>query len=166
MNPIFLSALANHLWQSTIVTALAGVVALLLRKYGAHVRYWVWFAASIKFLVPFALLISLGTEVQDKWRAAPSLVAPNSLSLAATGVVQPITLSITPAPGERELPLARLAQLQTIFVIVWLTGLLFIVVMWGRSWLRMRAIIRGAIPIVLPPNINAMVSPVLLEPSV
>src|SRR5262245_12759912 len=166
MNLMFLSALANHLWQSTIVTALAGVVALLLRRYGAHVRYWVWFAASIKFLVPFSLLISLGSEVQVRWRAAPSLVAPASLSVAATGVAQPFTLSITPAPAEREVPLARLALLQTMFVIVWFAGLLFIVVMWGQRWLRMRAIIRGATPISLPPNINAMASPLLLEPSV
>src|SRR5262245_8877668 len=166
MNPMFLSALANHLWQSTIVTALAGVVALFLRRYGAHVRYWVWFVASIKFLVPFSLLIGLGNEVQVRWRAAPSLLAPGSLSLAATGVAQPFTLSITPVPSKREVPLARLAQLHTIFLIVWFSGLLFIVVKWRQRWLRMRAIVRGATPIILPPNIDAVASSLLLEPSV
>src|SRR5262249_29821706 len=76
------------------------------------------------------------------------------------------TLSITPVPSERELVLAPMAQLQTILFIVWLVGFLFLAVTWGRSWLRMRAIIRGATAVVLPPNISAMTSPVLLEPSV
>jgi uncharacterized protein (TIGR03435 family) len=166
MNPILLSALANHLWQSTIVTALAALVVLLLRRYGAHIRYWVWFAASIKFLVPFSLLISLGSEVQLRWRVAPTSVAPTSLSLAVTDVAQPFTLPITSALNEREVPPARLAQLQTIFVIVWLGGFLLIVTMWRRNWLRMRAIMRGAAPLALPSNIKALTSPVLLEPSV
>src|ERR1041384_6491155 len=99
MSPMLLSALGNHLWQSTIVTGLASVVALLLRRYGAHVRYWVWFAASVKFLVPFSLLISLGSAVHV--RAIPNLAAPASFSFAATGVAQPFAQSIASVPNER-----------------------------------------------------------------
>jgi hypothetical protein len=45
---------ADHLWQSTLFGAAAAIVALLLKRHSASVRYWVWFAGSAKFLVPFA----------------------------------------------------------------------------------------------------------------
>ena len=44
--------LADHLWQSTIFAALAALLAALLRHERAQVRYWVWLAASLKFLFP------------------------------------------------------------------------------------------------------------------
>ncbi len=53
-------AIANHLWQSTLFAVLAAILTLALRKNYARVRYRLWLAASIKFLVPFSLLISLG----------------------------------------------------------------------------------------------------------
>jgi hypothetical protein len=54
-------AVANHLWQSTIFAAAAAVLTLALRKNHARTRYWLWLAASVKFLVPFSLLV--GVEV-------------------------------------------------------------------------------------------------------
>ena len=51
-----MDAIANHIWQSTIVGLAAAVLALMLRNNGASVRYWIWFAAAMKFLVPFAAL--------------------------------------------------------------------------------------------------------------
>src|SRR5271170_7466633 len=54
------TATANHLWQSTLFAGLAALVALALRKNHARVRYQLWLAASLKFLIPFSLLIRLG----------------------------------------------------------------------------------------------------------
>jgi bla regulator protein blaR1 len=48
-------AVLNHLWQSTLWLGGAGLLTLLLRHAGAHTRYWLWFAASVKFIVPFAV---------------------------------------------------------------------------------------------------------------
>jgi len=48
-----LQSLANHLWQSTVFAAVAGLLALALRNNRAQVRYWLWLAASVKFLIPF-----------------------------------------------------------------------------------------------------------------
>src|SRR5579871_4418759 len=59
-----LSPLANHLWQSTLCALVAWMLALLLRKNRAAVRYGIWLAASIKFLVPFSLLVSAGSHVR------------------------------------------------------------------------------------------------------
>ena len=39
----------------------AWLIALALRTNRAQVRYWVWFTASAKFLIPFSLLVGLGT---------------------------------------------------------------------------------------------------------
>src|SRR5688500_20132459 len=58
---------ADHLWQSTLFGAAAAIVALLLKRHSASVRYWVWFAGSAKFLVPFAALIALGGY--SSWRS-------------------------------------------------------------------------------------------------
>ena len=55
-------ALGNHLWQSTWIATIAGALALTMRKHEARVRYAVWLAASLKFLVPFALLVSAGSH--------------------------------------------------------------------------------------------------------
>src|SRR5215831_16106150 len=65
-----MSLLANHLWQSTLFAIGAVLLTLFFRKNGAHVRYWVWFAASVKFLIPFSLLVALGGQLH--WRAEPS----------------------------------------------------------------------------------------------
>jgi TonB family protein len=57
-----LTSLTNHLWQSTLFALLAGLLTLTMRQDRARVRYWVWLAASVKFLVPFGWLIALGTR--------------------------------------------------------------------------------------------------------
>jgi len=49
-----------HLIQSTVFAALMGLLTLLLRNNRAATRYWVWFAASLKFLVPFSLFVEIG----------------------------------------------------------------------------------------------------------
>src|SRR3984957_12076146 len=67
-----LSPVANHLWQSTLFAAVAWLLTLTLRKNRAAVRYSLWLAASAKFLIPFSLLVSAGSQIG--WRAAPAIV--------------------------------------------------------------------------------------------
>lgn len=52
----------NHLWQSTWFVMAAALLAWTLRHNRAAIRYWIWFAASIKFLLPFAVLVDLGSR--------------------------------------------------------------------------------------------------------
>ena len=56
-------AMGNHLWQSTLFAVVAGLLTLMLRKNQARARYALWLAASLKFLVPFSLLVGIGTHV-------------------------------------------------------------------------------------------------------
>lgn len=58
--------MADHLWQSTLFVVLAAVLAFALRKNQGRVRYWVWLTASVKFLLPFSLLIALGSHLANR----------------------------------------------------------------------------------------------------
>src|SRR5262249_27466216 len=80
-------ALTNHLWQSTLFAAAAGLLALAFRGYRAHVRYWLWLSGSLKFLLPFALLIGLG----GRWPRTPQAprTTPPVVSTVLVQLAQP-----------------------------------------------------------------------------
>jgi bla regulator protein BlaR1 len=54
--------IASHLIQSTLFAAVAGLLTLAFRKNRAQIRYALWLSASIKFLIPFSLLIAVGSH--------------------------------------------------------------------------------------------------------
>ena len=54
-----MDAIADHIWESTIVGLAAAFLAFVFRRNGASVRYWIWFAAAMKFLVPFAAVAAV-----------------------------------------------------------------------------------------------------------
>ncbi len=58
-----MDAIANHIWQSTIFALAAGMLALMFRNNSASVRYWIWFAAAMKFLVPLAALTAVANRL-------------------------------------------------------------------------------------------------------
>jgi hypothetical protein len=62
----------NHLWQSTVFAGVAALLAFVLRKNHARTRYWLWLTASLKFLIPFSLLVSIGKQIE--WSAATPAV--------------------------------------------------------------------------------------------
>ena len=72
------SDIANHLWQSTLFAAAAWLLTIILRKNRARVRYWIWAAVSVKFLVPFSLLMSLGGSIHAEWIQSAGMNAPES----------------------------------------------------------------------------------------
>ncbi len=69
-----ISALANHLWQSTLFACVVGLATLALRRNSASVRHGLWVAASLKFLIPFSLLVGLGSRME--WRNVPVALQP------------------------------------------------------------------------------------------
>ena len=46
MIPVYFTALANHLWQSTVFAGIAALLTVALRKNHARTRYWLWLTAS------------------------------------------------------------------------------------------------------------------------
>lgn len=85
-----------HLWQSTLFTGAAWLTTLAMRTNRAQVRYWLWFAASVKFLFPFSLLVGLGT-LMPHHSGAPTIRADWVSMLQEFG--QPLTLPTVAAPA-------------------------------------------------------------------
>ena len=129
------AGLANHLWQSTIVASVAGALALILRRSRARDRYWLWLAASVKFLIPFSLLIDVGNRLASLTGSA--LVAKTRLHFAIE-----VISGATPAaafPG--------LAHLPPVLAAVWLSGFLAVFSGWCARWRKMSATARKALPL-------------------
>ena len=94
---IALRSLADHLWQSTLVALAAAGLCLLLGRYRAQVRSAIWTAASVKFVVPVALLTTIGGWLP--WPASP--VAPAPAPAAVWTLGQPFSISDAPASESR-----------------------------------------------------------------
>ena len=87
---MFAQAAGNHLWQSTLCVAVAWLLTLALRKNRASVRYGLWLAASVKFLVPFSWLAALGASLH--WQGAPVAEA-SRLPVFAAQIEQPFAMT-------------------------------------------------------------------------
>lgn len=152
--------LANHLWQSTIFVAVVCLLALALKTNRAAVRYWLWFAASVKFLLPFSLLVTLGSKLD--WRTAPVLAQPQWSSVV-DNVAQPF---VATAPVVQTVAPHSSFPLPAILLGVWLCGVAVGVVFWLRCWWQMRSLRRKATPLALGLPIPVLSSPSRIEPGV
>lgn len=77
--------LLNHLWQSTVFVAMVWLITLLLRRRHARIRYGLWLAASLKFLLPFSLLTLLGSMLPQRSETLPPAEIPLYASLYTSG---------------------------------------------------------------------------------
>src|SRR5215831_16412176 len=157
------SQLTNHLWQSTWFAVAAGLLTLAFRKNRARVRYWLWFSASIKFLVPFSLLIVLGSSLNWVPATKRGLSIPSpSVSLAMVQLSQPFADRFPQGPPvRRKRPWAPMAIYG-----VWAIGFAGIVWIRIRGWRRIRTALRSSIPSDIPAAVEVRFSPGLLEPGV
>ncbi len=168
-NEQWTAALVNHLWQSTIVAALALLLTLALQKNQARIRYWVWLAASAKFLLPFSLLMAAGQWMRSVV-AAP--ITKPSVAAAIEQVTQPFQGSTTIDAVGTALPAHGVAWLPAILLAVWFCGVLLIAVRWVRAWMRIRAVVREAAPaeiiadMPIAAGLPVLCSSALLEPGV
>jgi bla regulator protein BlaR1 len=155
-----LSPLANHLWQSTVFAGAMWVLALVLRQNRAAVRYWLWLAASVKFLLPFSWLVSAGTELAR--RTAPAIAAPQ-WSLAVERISQPFIL---PAAAPQAVATPVVNPLAAVVLGVWFCGIAAGIVFWFRCWRQMRAARLAATPLPLDLPVPVFSSSMRLEPGV
>lgn len=158
-----LSPVANHLWQSTLFAAVAGLLTLTLGRNRARVRHTVWLAASYKFLIPFSLLIALGG--QFRWRTAPETTAPSNLSVVIGQVTQPFPDEAFSLPASPP-TWSAYSLLPSVLLGIWLCGFLGITFSWWVHWRLIQAAVRAASPIDLSLPIRALASPALIEPGV
>jgi beta-lactamase regulating signal transducer with metallopeptidase domain len=127
----------DHLWQSTVFAAAAGLLTLALRKNRARVRHGLWLAASIKFLIPLAVLIGLCSRIP--WHRVP----PSDLSVLVVAMSEPFTMPLASAPTLAATPAAPAAKLPAILTTVWAVGFLGIACSWWVRWRRIAAAVRA-----------------------
>jgi bla regulator protein BlaR1 len=170
----FAASLVNHLWQSTAVALAVWLFTLALRNNRADVRYRLWMAASLKFLLPFSLLIAAGALFHP---AGGMRIERPAVTAAMEQMVEPFSHSASSvfaspaAAGQPNQPVAWL------FFLLWAAGALAVAARWMRHWLRMRSVARAASPgmffadvpvrstsTLLEPGIFGLVRPVLLLP--
>ena len=160
-------ALLGHLWQSTWFAGGALVLALMLRPNRAQTRYWVWFAASVKFLIPFTLLVGIGAHwphrpapprERTEWMNALELL---SEAPAWSPAVRPVAVAVrTP----------KSAGLVTAGAVLWGCGFAAVSMVWLLRWRRMARLrgsaraIRVATDLEVP--VPVMAAPDLVEPGV
>ncbi|MGH9393010.1 MAG: M56 family metallopeptidase, partial [Terriglobales bacterium] len=134
-----LAALLNHLWQSTAFAAAAAALAWRLRHHQARVRFWIWLAASLKFLLPFSALAALGALLpQARTASAPPL--------ALAAATQPFaTVFFIAPPSAVAAPRSAMPWLG-LLALLWLAGSFALALRWWRAWRRMSRLARAARP--------------------
>ena len=122
----------NHLWQSTLLLAAIAALIATLRGERAQVRYWLWWAASVKFLVPFSLLTMLGGALGGMAPARHFELAAWPAALGAIAEPLPSTAAWSP--------------FATALVVVWALGCAAVAGAWGARALKLRALLRSSKP--------------------
>ena len=153
--------IVNHLWQSSCFALLAGLLAFLLRKNSPKVRYWVWVSASLKFLMPFALLVSLGSVVPRPAPRAASVPAP-----AFANTLVQIAAPFSATPKDTVPTYSPLHWFPVAIGVVWACGFFAITLARCRSWLGVQASLRAGTPIELPIPVPAFITPGVEEPGI
>jgi bla regulator protein BlaR1 len=173
-----IQGIVDHVWQSTLFAGAAWLATLMLRPNRAQSRYWVWFAASAKFLIPFSLLVGLGTHIPH----------PLAAQHIRTGWVaafqefsQPLTLHAVTEPAAVSLHPVSHIDFVAVGSVVWACGFVALLVCWLLRWRRVHALrssaravnISTSLPIPVPimsasdltePGIVGILRPVLLLP--
>lgn len=114
------AAIADHLWQSLLFCALGAVLAGLARNNPAVVRLWLWRICALKFLVPLALVFTLG-----EWLGFPLVHSSDPIpewllrgAAAITPWVSPARSANLPGIGGGAFLLAALAASWVCFRLV------------------------------------------------
>jgi TonB family protein len=107
-------------------------LALLLRNNGAHARYWLWWAASVKFLVPFSLLTLLGSKLAGETPYVTYVFT--QWSAAIVWLAQPLGAE------------PRWSEATTALLAAWAAGFVLVVAGSTAQWRRIAAVVRRGAP--------------------
>lgn len=143
-----IAALLDHIWQSTLFAVAMGVLTLAFRHNGAALRFWLWFAASVKFLVPFAALAALGEYLSRQYPAP----LPNSIV-----ALQPAAEKLSAPAKMLVAPHADAVNWAPLLLGIWLAGLALILGVRLLRWSRLRAMMALAhdLPVAAPIQVKA-----------
>jgi bla regulator protein BlaR1 len=157
--------MANHLWQSTLFALAMALLTLAFRRNRANIRYAIWLAASLKFLLPFSLLVAIGSHFER-----PSII---TVSQPVALVIETASQPFTSIPSEPE-PTRPVNPL----LFLWAAGVAVILYRWSTRWIELRraALTAPTLPIASPvpikscdtrlePGVFGILRPVILIPN-
>jgi bla regulator protein BlaR1 len=153
------SAAGDHVWQSTVFVAGCGVLSVFLRRSHARVRHGLWLAASMKFLIPFSLLVGVGSRWA--WRPSPAEQSRVGLYSAIDQVSRPFTQTVTAAPLNSQIGASGIFSVLThqwpfLLAAVWLCGFVAVMLAWYVRWDRISASKRDAVRLERGREVDAL----------
>src|SRR5579864_4416540 len=137
-------ALGNHLWQSTLFALAAGLLAWTLRRNQARARYWLWLAASVKFLVPFSGLVAIGSRL-SWWHAVEG--SDNGLYFVIEGFIRPFPQNSVTQPTSAMFFSNLTNMFPALLAAGWLCGFFAVLLVWLLRYGKISASLSNAKPL-------------------
>ncbi len=141
----FWHGMANHLWQSTLFAVSAWLITLFLKKNRARIRYRIWVTVSVKFLLPFSLIVNLGGLIAPEGLKAPDDVTPK------LNIIQTINQPFKPSELKEISPAIDTIDTRNssnmapwIIFTIWLCGSSTVFLMWYRQNTQLSGIVKKA----------------------
>ncbi|QHN05084.1 TIGR03435 family protein [Granulicella sp. WH15] len=172
-NAVWTIVLVHHLWQSTLVCLGVWALTLMLRRNSARMRFRLWMLASVKFLLPFGLLVMAGESLSAR-RTAPGtgtvfsmvMEGPATQPLKAQAkppqLASPLSRAAAARPEAGKKPVSVMWPLAAL----WLMGSLMIAGVWLWRWSKLRAMIRRGTPLPERSGLRAVMVSSDVEPGI
>src|SRR5256885_4156597 len=139
--------MGNPLGQSMLFAITVGLLTLILRKNQARARYWLWLAASVKFLIPFSVLVGMGSHLPWSYGSARAqagvYAAIDEVSRPFTQPTISVIARVTPSTASPNL----IRVLPALLAATWLGGFLVVLLVWYVRWRQISAAVRQALPL-------------------
>jgi bla regulator protein blaR1 len=136
----------THLLQSTVFAAVCALLTLALRNNRAQVRYTLWVAASLKFLLPFAALMAMGGALGHSLLPAR---AAQPFAMLFEFVSEPISRTV--GPGAARVPSlldaagsGRGVVISIAILAAWAIGSLVLLARWWLEWRHLARLSSGS----------------------
>jgi len=151
-----IDALLDHLWQSTLFAAVIGLLVPLFRSNSAAVRFWLWFAASVKFLIPLSIFAVLG-----RYLLGP--VIPD-VTVRIISAIQPVAAPFAANAPVLAAPAAAHLMALDLATGAWALGGAAVLALWLLQGARLRMVLRQATDLPVAAAVPVKSTHSLLEP--
>jgi bla regulator protein blaR1 len=140
-----MDSIGNHIWQSTLFAIAAAFLTLFFQKSHARIRYWLWLAASIKFLIPFSLFIAIGSSIDFSWRQSASV--PQTAISYVDNFSQPFGSIRASTAVPEAAKLDRSYWIAIFLAVIWLCGFIAVLSCCLMKGWRLSVAVRRAPPV-------------------
>jgi len=121
---------ADHLWQSTIFALLIVAATFVLRHGAARGRHALWMLASVKFMIPMALVIAMAERVGvNLAHMVNNVMQPGDV---VQGMAEPVTFISNSYQIAVAAPAAGHYEFYCALTIIWVAGC-FLILLWATE---------------------------------